>query len=111
MSKTTTTSGATGQGMSRSTTIADANTGQSKTFNTGQAYADKEGNVYRNSDNGWEQHSSSGWQSASKPPESVQNEAQARSQGEERYNNYRQSSAGSSWSRPSGGAVRGGFRR
>jgi len=113
MSRTSTTSAATGQAPSHSTTVSDSKTGQSYTHTSGEAYADKEGNVYKNSSSGWQQHSSSGWQSASKPPESVQNEEQARNQGEEKYNNFKQSGGESSWSRPSGGggASRGGFRR
>lgn len=121
MSKTSTTSAATGQGASHSTTVSDSKTGQSWSHTSGQAYADKEGNVYKNSGSGWEQHGSSGWQSASKPPESVQNEEQARSQGEEKYNSFKQSGDGGwgnragesgGWGgRSGGGASRGGFRR
>jgi len=114
MSKTSTTTASTGEGVSRSTTVTDSKTGQSYTHYSGEAYADKDGNVYnKSSSGGWQQHSASGSQSVSKPPESVQNEEQARSQGEEKYNNYKQSGGGSSAeSRPSGGgASRGGFRR
>ena len=39
----------------------------------------------------------SGSQSVSKPPESVQNEAAARSQGEEKYNSFKQSGSSGSW--------------
>ena len=123
MSKTSTTTAATGQGASRSTTVSDSKTGQSYTHTSGEAYADKEGNVYnKSSSGGWEQHSAGGSQSVSKPPESVQNEEQARSQGEEKSNNFKQSGDGGwgsksgesgGWGSRSGGggASRGGFRR
>ena len=83
------------------------------------AYADHNGNVYTNSGSGWNQHTSSGSQSVSKPPESIQNEAAARSQGEEKFNSFKQSgggggsmasrSGGGGWGGRSGGG--GGGRR
>jgi len=104
-----------GSGAAHSTTVTNPNTGQSKTSSTAvghegnTAYADHNGNVYTNSGSGWQQHSSSGTQSVSKPPESVQNEEAARSQGEERYNNYKQTSGSSGWGdRSSGGSEHSG---
>ena len=122
LSKTTTTSAATGEGVSRQTTVTNSNTGESWTHTAGQDYSDTDGNVYKNSGSGWQQHTSSGWQNTSKPPASVQNEAQARSEGEERFNAFSQSRAsdfgssdanrfgsvgGGSWGDRFGG---GGFR-
>ena len=98
--ETTAASGAQGAGAEHSTTVTNPNTGQSKTSSTAvghegnTAYADHNGNVYSNSGSGWQQHTASGSQSVSKPPESVQNEAAARSQGEEKYNNFKQSGGG-----------------
>jgi len=124
--ETSAAAGPQGAGATHQTTVTNPTTGQSKTSSTAvghegnTAYADHDGNVYKNSGSGWEQHTSSGWQSASKPPESVQNEAQARSQGEEKYNNFKQTggSSGSGgreggWGGRSGGGGggRGGFRR
>ncbi|MGD0885189.1 MAG: autotransporter [Thermodesulfovibrionales bacterium] len=114
--ETTAASGPQGASAQHSTTVTDTKTGQSKTYSSSAAkegntaYADHNGNVYKNSGSGWQQHTSSGWQSASKPPESVQKEAQARSQGDEKYNNFRKTSGGSSgWAgRSSGGGGWGG---
>jgi len=106
LSKTATTSGATGQGMSHSTTVSDSKTGQSYTHTAGQAYTDKQGNVYKNSDSGWQQHTSSGWQSASANSASEQErEQQARSEGEQKFNSFKQSGngSGSSWASRDGG--------
>ena len=138
-SSTQAASGAYGSGATHSTSVTNPNTGQSKSASTtvghegNTAYADHNGNVYTNSGSGWQQHSSSGTQSVSKPPESVENEEQARSQGEEKYNNYKQTSgeerssggwgdrsSGGGWGGHGGGGGgwggrggggRGGFRR
>ncbi len=108
--ETTAASGPQGASAQHETTVTDTKTGQSKTYSSSAAksgntaYADHNGNVYKNSGSGWQQHTSSGWQSTSKPPESVQKEAQARSQGEENYNNFKKSGGGSSgWGGHSGG--------
>ncbi len=95
-----TTAGPEGYSHTGQTTTYNAQTGQTKTYGTGSPssnnhYSDSSGNVYKSSESGWEQHTSSGWQSTSKPPESVQNEAQARNQGEERFNSFKQSGGGS----------------
>ena len=110
--ETTAAAGPQAAGATHQTTVTNPNTGQSKTSSTtvgttgNTAYADHNGNVYTNSGSGWQQHTASGSQSASKPPESVQNEAAARSQGEEKYNNFTQTGGGSSSfaSHPSGGS-------
>ncbi len=128
--ETTTASGSQGAGAQHSTTVTNTQTGQSKTSSTAvghegnTAYADHNGNVYTNSGSGWQEHTASGSQSVSKPPESVQNDAAARSEGEERYNSFKQTGGGSSsfashseggggWGGRSGGGGggRGGFRR
>ena len=105
--KSTTTTAGTGQAPSRTSTVTNTNTGQSRTYSTGQAYADKEGNAYRNSGSGWQQHSSGGWQGASGDTSWADREQQARSQGESRYNGFGQSHSGSGWGEHSGGG--GGF--
>jgi hypothetical protein len=108
--ETTAASGPGGTGVQHSTTVTNTNTGQTRTSSTGvgregnTTYADHNGNVYKNSGSGWEQHTSSGWQSASRPPESVQGEAQARSQGEERFNSFKE---GGGWG-GGGGSGRSG---
>jgi hypothetical protein len=103
--KTTTTSAGTGQAPSRTSTITNTNTGQSRSYSTGQAYADKQGNVYRNSGSGWQQHTSSGWQNASGDNSWADREQQARSQGEDRFNSFSQSHSAGGW----GGRFGGGF--
>jgi hypothetical protein len=108
-SETSAASGASGAGATHSTTVTNPNTGQSRSSSTtvghegNTAYADHNGNVYTNSGSGWQQHTSSGSQSVSKPPESVQNEAAARSQGEEKYNSFKQSGGNSGWGSREGG--------
>jgi hypothetical protein len=105
MTKTTSTSATSGGGAEHQTTVTDSKTGQTKTSSTAvghegnNVYADHDGNVYKNSGSGWQQHTSSGWQSAS-APQSEQKEAQARSQGDEKYNNYQKSGGGEEASRP-----------
>jgi hypothetical protein len=109
LSRTTTTSAGSGESPSRTTTVTNTNTGQSRTHSTGEAYADKQGNVYRNSSSGWQQHTSSGWQSARGDTSWADKEQQARSQGEDRFNNFSQGRSSSGWSqRSSGGWSRGG---
>jgi hypothetical protein len=96
-----------GSGVSHSTTMTNPSTGQARTSSSSVAregntvYADHDGNVYKNSGSGWQQHTSSGWQSASKAPESVENESHARSQGESRYNSFKESGGGN-WGSRSG---------
>lgn len=106
--KTTTTSAGTGQAPSRTSTVTNTNTGQSKTYSTGQAYADKEGNAYRNSGSGWQQHSASGWQSAQGDTSWADKEQQARSQGEDKFNSFSQGHSQGGWGERSGGGG-GGF--
>jgi hypothetical protein len=72
-------------------------------------YATHDGNVYRNTGSGWEQRSGGGW-SGTSAPSSVSRDAQARSAGEARVNNYRASggAAYSGGARAGGGGFRGG---
>jgi hypothetical protein len=111
--ETTAAAGPAGAGVQHSTTVTNPSTGAARTSSTSAgyagntAYADHNGNVYTNSGSGWQQHTPSGTQSVSRPPESVQNEAAARSQGEEKYSSFKQGSGGNSWaSREGGGAGR-----
>ena len=108
--ETTAASGSQGAGVQHQSTVTNPTTGQSKTSSSAvghegnTAYADNNGNVYSNSGSGWQQHTASGAQSVSKPPESIQNEAAARSQGEERTNSFKQAGGGSMASRAGGGS-------
>ena len=69
-------------------------------------YATRDGTVYRNTGGGWQQNSGSGWGGVSEPArtQSLNNEAQVRSNGQTRVNNY--NSAGGA--RTGGGGYRGG---
>jgi hypothetical protein len=107
-----------GTGAEHQTTVTNTQTGQSKTYSSAvghegnTAYADHDGNVYKNSGSGWQQHTSSGWQSASADSSWADKEQQARSQGEDDFNSFRQSGggSGSSWaSRDGGGGGWGHF--
>ena len=100
--------GAQGSGRGVQTTYTNPTTGQTKTYGAARegnnVYADNNGNVYKNSGSGWQQHTSSGWQSASGDTSWANREQQARSEGEDRFNSFSQSSGG--WaSRFGGGAV------
>ena len=95
VSKTTTTSASTGEGVNRETTVTDSKTGQSWSHTWGQPYSDQNGNIYKNTENGWQQHTANGWQNSSSPPQSVQSEEQARGEGEQRFNSFSQSQASS----------------
>jgi hypothetical protein len=107
-SQTTSSTSSQGTSAEHQTTVTDTKTGQSKTTSSSagtsgnSAYADHDGNVYKSSGSGWEKQTSSGSQSVSKPPSTVENEAQARSQGEEKYNNYKQSGSSGESERSSG---------
>jgi hypothetical protein len=109
--ETSAASGSLGAGAQHSTTVTNPNTGQSRTSSTAvghegnTAYADHDGNVYTNSGGGWNQHTAGGTQSTSKPPESVQSEAEGRSQAEDKFNSFKQSGggAGSGWGSKAGG--------
>jgi hypothetical protein len=72
-------------------------------------YASHDGTVYRNTGGGWQENSGSGWGNVSQPAraQSLNNEAQVRSNAQTRVNNY-QSSGGY---RGGGGGARGGGRR
>jgi hypothetical protein len=72
-------------------------------------YASHDGTVYRNTGGGWQQNSGSGWGNVSTPSrtQSLNNEAQVRSNAQTRVNNY-QSAGGY---RGGGGGARGGGRR
>jgi hypothetical protein len=113
ITKTTSTTAASGAGAEHQTTVTDSKTGQTKTSSSAvghegnNVYADHDGNVYKNSGSGWQQHTSSGWQSAS-ASQSTQKEEQARSQGDEKYNNFQKSGGGEGASHPGGFGHSGG---
>ncbi len=106
-----TTAGPEGYGHTGQTTTYNANTGQTKTWSSSPGttsnthYADSSGNVYKNSGSGWQQHTSSGWQSAGGDTSWADKEQQARTQGEQSFNNFKQSGSGSgsSWASRDGG--------
>jgi len=88
--------GAQGDSASRQTTVTSAQTGQSHTFSSGyngnDRYAGADGNNYRNDGSGWQKQTSNGWQDASKDDTSwADREQQARSQGQDRFNQFSQS--------------------
>ncbi|MEP7328781.1 MAG: hypothetical protein ABI777_06180, partial [Betaproteobacteria bacterium] len=70
----------------------NAKTGKTNTWGTASYnnnhYADVNGNVYKNNGDGWQQHSSSGWGSSSSASSWGNREAQARSDGADRANNF-----------------------
>ncbi len=105
---TTETSAATGSGISREATVANANTGESRTFGGGSdanSYlAGADGNVYRNQGGGWQSFGSGGWQGASSDTSWADGEQQARSDGQSRFDSF--SSGG--WGDRSGGDGGGG---
>jgi hypothetical protein len=74
---------------------------------SGDVYAARDGTVYRNTGGGWQQYGGSGWSGVSNPGRSVSTDAQIRSTGQTRVNNYH--AAGGA--RMGGGGFRGGGRR
>jgi hypothetical protein len=101
-----------GSGRGVQTTYTNPTTGQTKTYGAAHegnnVYADNNGNVYKNSGSGWQQHTSNGWQSASGNTSWADREQQARSDGQDRFNSFSQSSGG--WgSRWGGGSSGGGW--
>ena len=103
----------TGQSVSGAHGFAyDTNTGNGVAHTANNTYADHDGNVYKyNPSSGWQQHtSSSGWStpSSSFDKSSMDNWASSRSEGSQRWSNFR--SGG--WGGGAGGggwADRGGF--
>jgi hypothetical protein len=87
-----------GVGRGFQTTYTNPATGQSRTYGAGREanslYADNTGNVYRNSGSGWQQHTSSGWQSAAGDTSWADRAQQGRSDGEDRFSAFSQSSGG-----------------
>jgi hypothetical protein len=78
-------------------------TGNGVGYNGNNVYASHDGNVYRANGSGWQENSGSGWANASKlNTSSLDSEAAARDQGEQRWNNYRSGGWG-------GGSGGGGF--
>ena len=90
--------GAQGTGRGRETTYTNPTTGQTKTYGAARegnnVYADDNGQTYKNSGSGWQQHTSSGWQSSGSSPSWADREQQARTQGDDRFNSFSQSSGG-----------------
>ena len=78
----------------------NTNTGAGIAAGNNNVYAGKDGNVYRydRQSGNWSQNSGSGWQNVDRPQPSLQQQQQARSQGQQRTQNF------------SGAMSRGGFR-
>jgi len=76
-------------------------------------YASHDGNVYRRTDSGWQERSGGSWGGVSDQARtgSLNREAQIRSAGETRVNNYRASGGHSGGYRGGGGGGRGGGGR
>ncbi len=103
--------GAQGPSGDRSTTVYNANTGQTKTYGSGYSdgdhYASANGENYRNDGSGWQKQTSSGWQSAGGEDTSwADREQQARSQAQSSFGSFSQ---GGGWADRSGGDSSGGF--
>ena len=92
-------------------------TGNGISYNGNNVYADHDGNVYKASpSSGWQHYSNGSWNSVSKPTQSsLSNEAAARDQGTQRWNNFHSggwgggSNAGGYTSRGGGGWSGGGW--
>jgi hypothetical protein len=101
---TTAASAATGSGVSREATVTNAATGASRTFGGGSGagsyLAGADGNVYRNQGGGWQSLGSGGWQDASSDTAWADDEQQARSDGQSRFDSF---SSGGWGGRPGGG--------
>jgi hypothetical protein len=66
-------------------------TGNGAAYNGNNVYASHDGNVYKanpGSGSGWQENSGSGWSNATKSSSSLDSESAARSQGEQRWDNY-----------------------
>jgi hypothetical protein len=110
-----------GSSRNASTSIYNANTGETHTWNNGKpsdnnTYAGSDGNAYRNNGGSWQQHGASGWQSASGDTSWADKEQQARSTGADRESSLssgeggfdRSGSGASSWGSRFGGEDGGG---
>jgi hypothetical protein len=102
--------GAQGASADRSTTVYNANTGQTKTYGSGfdgdDRYASANGENYRNDGSGWQKQTASGWQSAGSEDTSwADREQQARSQAQSRFSSFGQ---GGGWASRFGGESAGG---
>lgn len=84
--------GAQGASVQRSTTVDDANTGQSHTFTSGSGgndhYASADGQVFKNEGGSWQQNAGGGWKSATGDTSWADAEQQARSQGQSRAGSF-----------------------
>ena len=103
--------GAQGTSADRSTSVYNANTGQTKTYGSGSngddRYASANGNNYRNDGSGWQKQTASGWQSAGSEDTSwADREQQARSQADSSFSSFSQ---GGGWAGRSGGDSGGGW--
>ena len=106
-----------GASVDRSTTVDNARTGQTNSYSSGfngnDHYAGADGNVYKNDGGGWQQTqagSGGGWQSASGDNAWANQEQQARSQGESRFDSVQNGGwSGRSDGGFGGGAGGGGF--
>jgi hypothetical protein len=88
----------------------NTNTGGGIAAGNNNVYAGKDGNVYRydRQSGNWSQNSGDGWQSVDKPQRSLQQQQQARTQGQQRTQNFSGTMSRGSFG---GGGFRGGGRR
>ena len=86
------TGGPEGHARTASTTTYNARTGETNSWQTASVgnnhYADVNGNVYRSTGDGWEQHSSDGWSRNADASSWGDREAQARSNGDNRFSAF-----------------------
>jgi hypothetical protein len=100
----------TGQGAAgRGGFAYNTNTGAGMAAGDNNIYAGKDGNVYRydRQSGNWSQNSGNGWQSVDKAQPSLQKQQQARSEGQQRTQNFSGTMSRGSF----GGGFRGGGRR
>ena len=100
----------TGQGAAgRGGFAYNTNTGAGTAAGNNNIYAGKDGNVYRydRQSGNWSQNSGNGWQSVDKAQPSLQKQQQARSEGQQRTQNFSGTMSRGSF----GGGFRGGGRR
>ncbi|MGA8037811.1 MAG: hypothetical protein WB985_17780 [Candidatus Acidiferrales bacterium] len=91
----------------------NTHTGNGVGYNDNSLYASHDGTVYKGSPgSGWQQNTGSGWSNTTKSASQFNNEAAARDQGSQRWNNFHSGGSGGGWNRSAGssdGAFHGGW--
>ena len=90
--------------------VYNTETGAGVAGGMNNVYAGKDGAVYRydRQDSSWSKNTGSGWEATQKPSPQLQQQERARSTGQQRVNNFNQSTGGF---RGGGARMGGGFRR